>query len=175
MAEKSNGKVIWLYGRPCSGKTTLSTSITKELKNGGRSVIILDGDDLRHGITYDLGYSLTDRYENIRRASEIAKLLAEQGFWVVCSFVTPTRELRKLVREINKDLDLVMIHTQASLEVCIKRDVKGHYLKAKMQNLSDFTGISSPFEEPEVFEKTVDTNELSIVEATRICLEFIIN
>lgn len=175
MTEKSSGKVIWLYGRPCSGKTTLSTSITNELKSIGKSVVILDGDDLRKGITHDLGYTLTARFENIRRASEIAKLLAMQGFWVVCSFVTPTRELRELVKSINKDQDLIMIHTQASLEVCIKRDVKGHYLKAKMQNLADFTGISSPFEEPAASEKTVDTSELSIQEATSSCLEFILN
>jgi adenylylsulfate kinase len=167
------GKIIWLYGRPCSGKTTLSSSIAEVLKNASKSVIILDGDALRFGINSDLGYSLFDRHENIRRASEIAKILARQGYWVLCSFVTPTRELRELVRQINSESDLLMINIQASLEVCIKRDVKGQYLKAKMNNLNEFTGISSPFEEPLSFENTINTDSISIVEATQKCLDLI--
>jgi adenylyl-sulfate kinase len=175
MAEMSGGKIIWLYGRPCSGKTTLSTSIAEVLKTENKPVIILDGDELRFGINSDLGYSLTDRHENIRRVSEIAKILAGQGFWVLCSFVTPTRELRELVRQINQESDLIMINIQASLEVCIKRDVKGHYLKAKMHNLTEFTGISSPFEEPLAFEDTINTDDISVGEATQKCLELIQN
>lgn len=174
MAERSGGKVIWLYGRPCSGKSTLSSSIAEVLKNEGKSVIILDGDDLRSGINSDLGFILTDRYENIRRASEIAKLMARQGFWVICSFVTPTRELRELIRGINSDVELIIFHINASLDVCINRDVKGHYKKAKMQNLTNFTGISSPFEEPLTYENTIDTDKLSIDEATQKCLELIL-
>jgi len=173
MEEMSGGKIIWLYGRPCSGKTTLSTSIAEILKKDGKQVIILDGDDLRNGINSDLGYSLDDRHENIRRVSEISRILAKQGYWALCSFVTPTRELRELVRQINSESDLIMINIQASLEVCINRDVKGHYLKAKMHNLSDFTGISSPFEEPLTFENTIDTDKLSIHEATRECIKLI--
>ena len=175
MTEKSGGKIIWLYGRPCSGKTTLSSSIAEVLKIENKPVIILDGDELRFGINSDLGYSLTDRHENIRRVAEIAKILAGQGYWVLCSFVTPTRELRELVRRINTGSDLIMINIQASLEVCIKRDVKGHYLKAKMHNLTEFTGISSPFEEPLAFENTINTDDISIAEATRKCLALIMN
>ena len=169
------GKIIWLYGRPCSGKTTLSSSIAEVLKFEGKPVIVLDGDELRFGINSDLGYSLTDRHENIRRVSEIAKILAGQGYWVLCSFVTPTRELRELVRQINRESDLIMINVQASLEVCIKRDVKGHYLKAKMYNLKEFTGISSPFEEPLAFENIINTDDISIAEATRKCMDLIMN
>jgi len=175
MAQIGNGKVIWLYGRPCSGKTTLSSSLAEVLKIEDKPVIILDGDELRFGINSDLGYSLTDRHENIRRVSEIAKILAGQGFWVLCSFVTPTRELRELVRQINSESVLIMINIQASLEVCINRDVKGHYLKAKMHNLSDFTGISSPFEEPLAIENTINTDDISIAEATQKCLDLIMN
>lgn len=175
MENMRGGKIIWLYGRPCSGKTTLSSSIAEVLKVENKPVIILDGDELRFGINSDLGYSLTDRHENIRRVSEIAKILAGQGYWVLCSFVTPTRELRELVRQINSGSDLIMINIQASLEVCMKRDVKGHYLKAKMNNLSEFTGISSPFEEPIELENTINTDDISIGEATQKCLDLILN
>ncbi|MDO9258244.1 MAG: adenylyl-sulfate kinase [Bacteroidales bacterium] len=175
MTQTSAGKIIWLYGRPCSGKTTLSGSVAEVLKNRGKSVIILDGDDLRNGINSDLGYTLNDRHENIRRVSELAKILAKQDYWVVCSFVTPTRELRELVETINSDMNLSLIFIQASLETCIKRDVKGHYLKAKMHNLTDFTGISSPFEEPVSFENSINTDEISIEEATLRCLDLIMN
>ncbi len=175
MTQEGNGKVIWLYGRPCSGKTTLSSALAEVLKIEDKPVIILDGDELRFGINSDLGYSLTDRHENIRRVSEIAKILAGQGYWVLCSFVTPTRELRELVRQINRESDLIMINIQASLEVCIRRDVKGHYLKAKMHNLTEFTGISSPFEEPLEFENTINTDKISIGEATQKCMDLIMN
>lgn len=175
MIKRGKGKVIWLYGRPCSGKSTLSSSIAEVLKDEGISVITLDGDKLRSGINGDLGYSLVDRHENIRRASEIARILAEQGYWVVCSFVTPTRALRELVREINNELELSIVYIHASLEVCKKRDVKGHYLKAETRQLSNFTGISSPFEEPVSFNNMIDTDELNIQEATKKCLNLILN
>jgi adenylylsulfate kinase len=175
MINSSKGKVIWLYGRPCSGKSTLSASMAKALKNDGIQVITLDGDALRSGINSDLGFSLADRHENIRRASETAKLLAEQGFWVLCSFVTPTRALRKLIGEINHDLALIMIYIHASLEVCKKRDVKGHYFQAETRQLSDFTGISSPFEEPESYVDTIDTEALDIQQATKKCMDLILN
>jgi adenylylsulfate kinase len=173
MTRSSASKIIWLYGRPCSGKTTLSGSIAEVLKSKGKSVVILDGDDLRNGINSDLGYSLNDRHENIRRVSELAKILAKQDYWVICSFVTPTRELRELVRQINSESNLIMINIQASLEVCMNRDVKGHYLKARTNNLSDFTGISSPFEEPLTIENKVNTDKLSIQEATMKCMNLI--
>ena len=175
MTQKGNGKVIWLYGRPCSGKSTLSYSISEALKKENIPVILLDGDELRHGINSDLGYTLNDRSENIRRASEIAKLMAKQGFWVICSFVTPTRELRDLVSTINNESELIVIYIHATLEVCAKRDVKGHYFEAKKQNILNFTGISSPFEEPLVFNKVIDTVELNIHEATEKCLELIMH
>jgi len=176
MLENSrNGKVVWLYGRPCSGKSTLSSYISEALKKEGIPVIVLDGDELRHGINSDLGYSLNDRLENIRRASEIAKLLAKQGFWIICSFVTPTRELRDLVSTINTESELIVIYIHATLEVCVKRDVKGQYFEAKKQNISNFTGISSPFEEPVLFNKAINTVELNILEATEKCMELIMH
>lgn len=175
MNKRSKGKVIWLYGRPCSGKSTLASSIAEGIKDKGISVITLDGDELRSGINCDLGYSLVDRHENIRRASETAKMLSEKGFWVVCSFVTPTVELRELVRKINNELELHQIYIHASLDVCKKRDVKGHYFKAEIEQFSDFTGISSPFEEPVGFHNMIDTEKLNIQKSTKKCLDFIFN
>ena len=172
---RKTGKVVWLYGRPCSGKSTLSASIAEALRTDGISVITLDGDELRSGMNSDLGYSLVDRYENIRRASEMARMMAGKGFWVVCSFVTPTRELRELVRIINNELELCIIFIHASLEVCKKRDVKGHYLKAETRQLTNFTGISSPFEDPLSFDNTIYTNELNVQDATRECLKLILD
>jgi len=175
MIEGSRGKVIWLYGRPCSGKSTLALSIAEGIKDKGISVITLDGDELRAGINCDLGYSLVDRHENIRRASETAKMLSEKGFWVVCSFVTPTVALRELVQKVNKLVELHQIYIYASLEVCKKRDVKGHYLKAVLEQLTDFTGISSPFEEPIGPYNMIDTDKLNIQKATKKCLDLIFN
>ena len=173
--KKGKGKIIWLFGRPCSGKSTLASSITEELTDKGISVITLDGDELRKGINGDLGFTLADRHENIRRASEIAKLLAEKGYWIVCSFVTPTKVLRELVSEITNELELHLFYIHASIEVCKIRDVKGHYFKAEKGQLSNFTGISSPFEEPVAYTNMIDTDELNIQMATKKCLDLIVN
>jgi adenylyl-sulfate kinase len=172
---KNKGKVIWLYGRPCSGKTTLALSLAERLIAKGYPVITLDGDELREGINNDLGYSLEDRFENIRRASEIAKLIADKGFWVICSFVTPTKALRELVVKIIGESDLHLLYISASLEVCKQRDVKGHYLKAATNQLQNFTGIGSPFEEPVSKNNIIDTSELTIQTATMQCLDLVLN
>ena len=172
---KNKGKVIWLYGRPCSGKTTLALSLAEKLIDKGVPVITLDGDELRKGINSDLGYSLTDRYENMRRSSEIAKLLADKEFWVICSFVTPTKTLRELVVKIIGESDLHLLYIHASLEVCKQRDVKGHYLKAATNQLSNFTGIGSPFEEPVSMNNMINTGELTIQAAKKQCLDLVLN
>jgi len=173
MVNRSVGKVIWLYGRPCSGKSTLASAISESLKAKGISLITLDGDELRLGVNADLGFSQTDRLENIRRVSEIAKLLAAKGFWVICSFITPTIELRELVSKINLEIDLVLIYVHASFESCQKRDVKGHYFKANKGLIANFTGVSSTFEEPMGESNWIDTDELSIEDANKKCVEFI--
>lgn len=175
MSSNCRGKVIWLYGRPCSGKSTLSSTIAEVLKQNGKLIVTLDGDDLRKGINSDLGFTLADRFENIRRAAETARLMAKQDFWVICSFVTPTHELRDLVKKTLTGLDYVLINIYASLDVCIERDVKGHYSEAQKQSLLDFTGISSPFEEPKRSENIIDTTELNVDEATRKCIAMILN
>jgi len=175
MVNSSIGKVIWLYGRPCSGKSTLASAISESLKAKGISLITLDGDELRLGVNADLGFSQTARLENIRRASEIAKLLVSKGFWVICSFITPTIELRELVSKINLESDLVLIYIHASFESCQRRDVKGHYLRATKGLIANFTGVSSTFEEPVRECNWIDTDEMSIEEASKKCMEFVLS
>ncbi|MBW8333277.1 MAG: adenylyl-sulfate kinase [Prolixibacteraceae bacterium] len=166
-----NGQIIWLFGRPCAGKTTISNRLAESLKADGTPVITLDGDELRATINRDLGFSLEDRYENIRRACELARIFSLKNYHVVCSFVTPTIELRDLVLTINKDAKLSLIYIKASVEECIRRDVKGHYREARNRTISDFTGISSPFEEPEEFNShIVETDNITVMEAVEKCL-----
>ncbi|MFY9153928.1 MAG: adenylyl-sulfate kinase [Prolixibacteraceae bacterium] len=166
-----NGQIIWLFGRPCAGKTTISNRLAQSLKADGIPVITLDGDELRATINCDLGFSLEDRFENIRRASELARILSRKGYFVVCSFVTPTKELRELVSTINNDAKLSLIYIKTSVEECIRRDVKGHYRKARMSAISDFTGISSPFDEPdEINCETIETDDMTVAEAVGRCL-----
>ena len=127
-------------------------------------VISLDGDELRNGINRDLGYSIEDREENIRRSAEIAKLLASKGVMVLCSFITPTNTLRKLVLDICKNFETQMIYVNASLKVCIDRDVKGHYKKALNGEIKYFTGIDSPFDDPEgvIDYKMIESSDCNI-------------
>jgi len=168
------GRIIWLYGRPCAGKTTLCDRLSEIFNANGLPVITLDGDELRETINRDLGFSLEHRHENIRRASEIAGILAKKGFYVLCSFVTPTIELRELVQDINRDAELSQIYIKTSIEECTRRDVKGHYLKANNGGLPNFTGISSPFEESvETNGAIVNTDELTVNEAVAECLKIL--
>ncbi|KYH24402.1 putative adenylyl-sulfate kinase [Halalkalicoccus paucihalophilus] len=139
-----SGETIWLFGLPCSGKTTLAKGLV------GPSTVHLDGDYLRNTLNSDLGFSKQDRTENLRRAAGVAQALNEQGFDVVASFITPYRSQRKLIAE--KIEDISFIHINASVEVCEERDVKGMYEQARRGEIEGFTGIDAPFEEPEAEE-----------------------
>jgi adenylylsulfate kinase len=169
-----SGRIIWLYGRPCAGKSTIANFLSVILKAKGNSVITIDGDELRETINNDLGFSPEHRFENIRRAAELAKVLANKGFDVICSFVTPTKELRELIKHINKNMELHLIYINTSIEECIRRDVKGHYLKARNGNINDFTGIGSPFEAPiEINSAVIEAGKLTVIDAVNNCLEII--
>lgn len=170
---EKKGEVIWFFGRPCAGKTTLAKSVENRLIDRSIKTISFDGDELRKGLNKDLGFSITDRKENIRRAAELANLFASKGYCVVCSFVTPTEEIRNMVKSIIKNSPLFMIFVNAPLNICISRDVKGYYKLAKEGDLSDFTGINSPFEKPINADVTVNTEKLSLTEATEKCLVII--
>lgn len=141
-------KVFWLTGLSGSGKSTLAIGLQNELHKAGKLCYILDGDNVRAGINSNLGFSEADRTENVRRIAEVAKLFADAGIITICSFVSPTGEMRDLARKIIGAEDFREIYVNASLESCELRDVKGLYKKARAGEIKDFTGIHQPFEAP---------------------------
>ena len=155
-----------MTGYSGSGKTTLAYGLEKKLYEEGILTKVLDGDVLRLGINKDLGFSMEDRTENIRRTAELAKQLASCGVVVICSLITPTNALRNLANDILGEQHIILYHISTPLEVCEKRDVKGHYARARSGELEQFTGISNPFEEPTTALYSIDTSELSIEEST---------
>ena len=152
---KTLNTTLWLTGLPCSGKTTLAKRIKEELDNRGYKAVSLDGDDVRGRLNKDLGFSKEDRSENLRRIAHVAKLFNKNGNFVIASFVSPTNEYRKMVKEIIGNFKLVYVN--CSVEACEKRDVKGMYKKARKGEIKDFTGISAPFEAPDSADIIVDT------------------
>ena len=149
--EKLNGHkgiVLWMFGLSGSGKTTIARALENELYSKGIHTKLLDGDNLRAGITNNLTFSLEDRVENIRRASEVSKLFMENGNVVICSLVSPTKEIRKQAQEIIGE-GFREVFVNAPFEVCAERDVKGLYKKALAGKIKNFTGLDSPFEEAE--------------------------
>lgn len=142
------GSVFWLYGLSGSGKSTLALEIEKHLHDRGTHSVLLDGDNLRCGLNQDLGFSDQDRKENIRRVSEVAKILLENGVIVLVSLITPLREFRDLAKSIIGENNFHEIFINASFSACKKRDVKGIYAKADQGLVNDFTGKDSNFEEP---------------------------
>jgi adenylylsulfate kinase len=164
-------KVIWLTGLSGSGKTTLATALERDLFNKGFLTQTLDGDNIRSGINNNLGFSTADRMENIRRIAEISKLLINSGLICICSFVSPTEETRKIVRDIVGKDDFLEIYISTPIEVCETRDVKGLYQKARAGLIKDFTGISAPFEIPQNAILSIDTSNISVEE----CLAILIN
>jgi len=146
---KQRGVVIWLYGLSGSGKSTLANALERSLHDSGRLVIMLDGDNLRSGLNRDLGFSEQDRRENIRRVAECAKTMIHSGVIVLVSLITPKEEFRQSAREIIGDDDLIEVYVKASFETCKKRDVKGLYAKVESGEIAQFTGKTSPFEEPQ--------------------------
>ncbi len=154
-------RVLWVFGLPSSGKTTLGTALRDALRAENRPVVLLDGDELRSGLCSDLGFSDEDRSENVRRAAHIARLLAAQGNTVIAAFVTPGEHHRALVRQILGTC-LSFIHTDCPLEVCITRDVKGLYSKAAVQQMTGLTGLQEAFEPPTDVQLTLRTQELTI-------------
>lgn len=140
--------VFWLTGLSGSGKSTIATAVERQLFNEGQFVVLLDGDNVRTGLCGDLGFSLEDRKENIRRIAEAAKLFVGAGAQVLCSFVSPTRNIRALAKEIVGAEDFHEIFVNTPLEICEARDVKGLYAKARAGEIKGFTGIDSPYEAP---------------------------
>ncbi len=154
--------VLWLTGYSRAGKTTIARSLERKLFEAGCQVIHLDGDNLRHGLCRDLGFSAQERSENIRRVGEVAKLFFESGQIVICAFISPFAEDRAFVRSLIPAKRFFEIYVKCDLEVCQKRDQKGLYKKALAGEILEFTGISSPYEEPGCPEIKVETDILSV-------------
>ena len=153
---KHHGGVFWFTGLSGAGKSTLAHSVEEKLHQLGCHTFVLDGDNVRHGLCADLSFSDADRKENIRRIGQMAKLYVEAGIIVLTAFISPFRSDRENVRKIAGS-DFHEIYCKSSLEVCEKRDVKGLYKRARAGEIADFTGISSPYEEPQQAELEVDT------------------
>lgn len=171
---QQRAKVIWFTGLSGSGKTTLAVSLSNALFERGKLSQLLDGDNIRSGINNNLGFSPEDRYENIRRIAEIAKLFKESGLICLCAFISPTNELRNMVRNIVGEQDFLEIFVSTPLEVCEKRDVKGLYVRARKGEIEQFTGISAVFEIPHNPFIEIDTSGLSIAESVDRLLEDIL-
>ena len=167
------GRVVWLTGLSASGKSTISVELERELFNLGRHVYILDGDNMRHGLCSDLGFSAADRKENIRRVGETAKLFADAGVVCVTAFISPYRADRDMVRKLMPEGEFVEVYVNAPLEICEKRDPKGLYAKARAHEIKEFTGISAPYEAPERPELELRTDHLSVAESVARIVEFL--
>jgi adenylylsulfate kinase len=164
-------KVIWFTGLSGSGKTTLASALERTLFESGHLTQVLDGDNIRTGINNNLGFSPEDRMENIRRIAEIAKLLINSGVICICAFVSPTENVRDIVRNIVGDADFLEIFVSTPIEVCESRDTKGLYQKARAGMIKDFTGVNAPFEIPEHAILTIDTSNKTVDECLNILLE----
>jgi len=173
---KSNWKArtIWLFGLSGSGKTTISKGVERELFDSGCPVMRLDGDTLRLGLNSNLGFSPSHRDENLRRAAEVAKLFNQAGFTVLCSFITPLESQRKQIAEIVGEERLSMIHINTPLSICEQRDPHGLYAKARSGQIGEFTGVSSPFENPIEVSLTIDTADSKVEAAIEKIVAFLI-
>lgn len=167
---KQKGIAIWFTGLSGSGKTTIAIALEKELQSKGLLTQILDGDNIRTGINNNLGFSDTDRIENIRRIAEVAKLFVNCGIVTICCFVSPTEEIRAIAKNIIGSSDFIEVFVNTPLEICEKRDIKGLYAKARKGEIKDFTGITAPFEAP-LNSAVVLTDDLSIEESVKKILD----
>jgi len=167
------GATIWLTGLSGSGKSTIAVELEHALIENKHQACILDGDNIRHGLNKNLGFSPEDRTENIRRIGEVAKLFTEANIITIAAFVSPYREDRENVRNLLDHGEFIEIYVKCSLEVCEARDTKGLYKKARAGEVKDFTGISAPYEEPLNPELTIDSTKLSVEESTRTILDYL--
>ena len=172
---RQSAKVIWFTGLSGSGKTTLASNLEKELFFRRFFCQVLDGDNIRVGINNNLGFSEIDRLENIRRISEVSKLLINTGMITICSFISPTDEIRELAKSIIGEDDFIEIFLNPPLEVCEDRDPKGLYKKARAGIIKDFTGISSPFEAPKHPDLEIDTSVTPIKDSVDQIFNIIID
>lgn len=169
------GMVIWLTGLPGSGKSTIAAGVRDILFKKGRNVFVLDGDNVRHGLNKDLGFSPQDREENIRRIAEVAKLFCEAGFIIITAFISPYLKDRNNARSLFTRGDFIEVYVKASLAACESRDPKGLYKRARAGQIGEFTGISAPYEEPCNPELIIDTESGNIAKSVKLVLSYLID
>lgn len=166
-------RVVWLTGLSGSGKSTIANMVEKKLLARGRHSYLLDGDNVRHGLNKDLGFTDADRVENIRRVAETAKLMLDAGLIVITSFISPFRAERDMARTLFSNGEFVEVFVEASLDVCEQRDPKGLYRKARNGEIKNFTGLDSPYEPPAEPDLVLDTVELSVEQAADTIIDFL--
>ena len=164
-------QILWFTGLSGAGKSTLANAVNQALFERGLSTYVLDGDNIRHGLCKDLGFSDADREENIRRIGEVSKLFLDSGTIVLTAFVSPFRADRDKARNLVSEGDFIEIFCAADLSVCEERDTKGLYAKARAGEIKEFTGISSPYEAPETPELSVDTGAADLAN----CVDQVVN
>lgn len=162
--------ILWFTGLSASGKSTLANALSRKLHDLGVKCYVLDGDNIRHGLNKDLGFSPEHRKENIRRIAEVAKLFVDAGLIVMTAFISPYKEDRDRARKLAKEGEFIEIFVKCCLEECERRDPKGIYKKARSGEIKEFTGISAPYEEPENPEIVVETDKFTLDE----CLDKIV-
>ena len=167
------GERVAIIGASGSGKSTIANIVESKLHTLGVRTYLLDGDNVRHGLNKDLGFSPADRTENIRRIGEVANLFTDSGVVNLTAFISPYRADRDVVRELMEDGDFIEVHVDCPLEECEKRDVKGLYKKARAGEIPEFTGISAPYEAPENAEITLKTGELALEESVAACIAYL--
>lgn len=171
---QQRGQAIWLYGLSGSGKSTIANALERKLHDQGNYVVMVDGDNLRTGLNAGLGFTDEDREENIRRASEVVKLLVNNGAIVLVTLITPQEKFRSMARQIIGEQDLKEVYVKASFETCQQRDVKGLYAKAAAGGVQNFSGKTSAFEEPSSPDLVINTEDCSVEEGVAEVLKLII-
>jgi len=167
------GVVIWFTGLPSSGKSTIAHAVEEELFRRGHLSYVLDGDNVRHGLNKNLGFSPEDREENIRRIGEVAKLFAQAGVITMTAFISPYRRDRDKARHLLEDGEFIEVFVKISLEEAEQRDPKGLYKKARAGEIKEFTGISAPYEEPLNPELVIDTDELDLEKSKSMVIQYL--
>lgn len=167
------GVVIWFTGLPSSGKSTLAHAVEEELFTRGHLSYVLDGDNVRHGLNKNLGFSPEDREENIRRIGEVAKLFVQAGVITMTAFISPYRRDRDKARHLLEDGEFIEVFVKVSLEEAEQRDPKGLYKKARAGEIKEFTGISAPYEEPLNPELAVDTDKLDLNKSKDMVIQYL--
>ena len=165
--------IMWFTGLSAAGKSTLANALNKEFHDMHIHGYVLDGDNIRHGLNKDLGFSPEDRKENIRRIGEVAKLFVDGGMVALTAFISPYREDRQQVRELVKEDEFIEVFVKCDLTVCEERDPKGIYKKAREGKIKQFTGISAPYEEPEKAEIIIDTVKYTVEESIRQIIDYL--